>query len=60
MRCTDSTQRTGAVTWERRSWTMRAGSVFGSAVTFATTGALGCRIWIVPSRPASNDVVVEA
>src|SRR5207253_6932681 len=42
MRRTDSTQRTGEVTWLSRSCTMRDGSVFGSAVTFATTGADGC------------------
>src|SRR5256885_3312149 len=42
IRWTDSTQRTGEVTWLRRSSTMRPGSVFGSAVTLATIGAEGC------------------
>src|SRR2546430_1598781 len=42
IRWTDSTQRTGAVTWLSSSSTMRPGSVFGSAVTLATIGAEGC------------------
>src|SRR6266851_901293 len=52
MRCTDSTQRTGAVTWLSKSSRIRAGSVFGSAVTLATIGADGCLSGIVPSTSA--------
>ena len=48
-----STQRTAAVTCVSSSGTIRAGSVLGSAVALAITGAFGCLIWMPPSTSAS-------
>src|SRR5439155_7605899 len=48
-----STQRTGAVTCVSSRGMIRSGSVFGSAVAFAITGAFGWRIWKPPSTSAS-------